>query len=388
MSTGIHLLNLVNLPISSISNSAINKTATELLFSKGSSKTLKIIPSSLHGAPYFNDDKVFSALLKLSYDLNYMTETYLEFSKSDLLDVLKMSRKGDNYTKIIKSLQRWSYTSLEFNYSLYEHNKKKWISDTISPIEPTLLHNLSRSKTKLAIRWSQRLISEVEQKYYRRINFDEYISIKSPIARRIYSFVGSQFYNKNIFEMPLYDFAVYRVGIRIKNPNRDTKLIQSLINPLKELRKIGFIEFDDINELFPPNETTAKTIRLISTGVGVSPKNATPRSTVDDTKDAEIEEIEALKKHGIKGPNLEKLITKIKSDSNQRNWVRQCVLSYMWVKNKTPELIKKNNAGYLYSMIEKVTPLSEDYLEDRKIRIRHAKKAQKTKEMIKKMEAS
>ena len=89
--------------------------------------------------------------------------------------------------------------------------------------------------------WNKTFIESCQADNLRQLDLDEYFSLKSPISKRLYRFLGKRFYRQDDWAFDLHEIAFERVGL--SRSYTDAGKIKEKLQPaLDELEAIGFLQ--------------------------------------------------------------------------------------------------------------------------------------------------
>lgn len=194
------------------------------------------------GLPAAHDDDVMIALLQISHRSNWAKR--VEFSRYELCQLLRWSMGGPSYDRIYKALHRLSTTTYNYRYAWRDHAQKEWIpSHVFSYIQSLKVHELDRPTLsgRCEVTWSDDFHQSLLAGSLKRLDYELFVSLKSPIAKRLYRFLDKRFgAGRTAYTRDLHTLAFEKIGI--SRSYKDASQIKRVLRPaILELEKVGFL---------------------------------------------------------------------------------------------------------------------------------------------------
>ena len=201
------------------------------------------------GLPAAHDDDVMVALLQISHRSNWAKR--IEFSRYELCQLLRWSMGGPSYERIYKALHRLSTTTYNYRYAWRDHADKEWIpSQVFSYIQALKVHEAERPTRsgRCEVTWSDDFHQSLLAGSLKRLDYDLFVSLKSPVAKRLYRFLDKRFgliQRKSkgrcvCYTRDLHVLAFEKIGI--SRSYKDAAQIKRVLRPaILELEKVGFL---------------------------------------------------------------------------------------------------------------------------------------------------
>lgn len=207
-------------------------------------RMLTVAGTKRHGLPTSIDDEVLLALIQISAARGYPKE--VEFSRYEVVNLLRWQHSGKSYHRIEDSINRWTAISLDYENAWREKGldgeKSSWVDAKFHIIEMAKFHRKDdpNSPDTCMIRWGDYIQKSFAAGNLRKLDFEQFLNFKTGIAKRIYRFIGKRLWHKTKWKFDLKEFAFDKVGMSRKLNVGQIK--QRLEKPLQELVAAGFIK--------------------------------------------------------------------------------------------------------------------------------------------------
>lgn len=214
-------------------------------------RELTISGSDEYGLPRAMDDDVIVGLIQLTRAFNHFTDSKVEFTRFELIQLLGLKDQGAYYRRIEESLKRWVGVTLYYNSAWRDKGESKWQSGAFHIIESLHMgddrhRGPRRVKGDGAIRrshivWGREIFKSFRDGYLKELDLDVYFHrIQRPVTRRIYRYLGKHFHRRARYTKDLHVFAFEKIGL---SRNYNTGEIKHLLDrSFRELEEIGFLE--------------------------------------------------------------------------------------------------------------------------------------------------
>jgi Replication initiator protein A len=208
-----------------------------------------ITGSDKYGLPTSKDDDVILGLLLLTKQANNFTDRTVYFSRYQLVHLLGWSENGKSYRRLEESLDRWMSVYLSYEKAWWDNERKSWVDAKFHILDDALLYEQERSRRKRAgqtalpfssFTWSKIVFQSFQSGYVRRLRLDFFLSLKTPISKRLYRFLDKHFYHRPGLEFDLEDLAFAHVGL--SRGYHTGKIKEKLAPAIEELEAKGFLE--------------------------------------------------------------------------------------------------------------------------------------------------
>jgi hypothetical protein len=241
-------MNLAEFPIALLADRAPDGQKT--LYFEDQHGRLTITASDAYGLPTAIDTDVIVSLIYLTKLRNEFKDTKINFSRYEIIKLLNWIDEGKSYKRLDLSLNRWSGVLLVYDKCWWNNKLKCYTSAKMHIIENVeIIDNDARRKahstgqTGLPLSyftWDRKFIESCQADNLRQLNLDEYFSLKSAVAKRLYRFLGKRFYVQRDWTFDLNEIAFDRIGL--SRSYADAGKIKEKLQPaIDELESIGFL---------------------------------------------------------------------------------------------------------------------------------------------------
>ena len=184
-------------------------------------RKLAISGSDLYGLPTAKDDDVLLACVQLSAAGGF-ADREVQFSRYELLKLLRWEDSTRNYRRLSKSLRRWAGLTVYSNRAFYDHRRKSWVNRDFGVIDNLLVYEREASEGAAApqssrFTWNQVFFDSFQAGYLKRLDWDLYCRLRSPVAKRLYRFLDKRFYRGGSVEADLRTLAERTVRLSASN---------------------------------------------------------------------------------------------------------------------------------------------------------------------------
>ena len=181
-------------------------------------RKLAISGSDLYGLPTAKDDDVLLALVQLSAAGGF-ADREVQFSRYELLKLLRWEDSTRNYRRLSKSLRRWAGLTVYSNRAFYDHRRKSWVNRDFGVIDNLILYEREDADGPAVSRfsWNSVFFDSFQAGYLKRLDWDLYCRLRSPVAKRLYRFLDKRFYRGGKVEADLRTLAERTVRLSASN---------------------------------------------------------------------------------------------------------------------------------------------------------------------------
>ena len=199
-------------------------------------RKLAISGSDLYGLPTAKDDDVLLALVQLSAAGGF-ADREVAFSRYELLKLLRWEDSTRNYRRLSKSLRRWAGLTVYSNRAFYDHRRKSWVNRDFGVIDNLVLYEREDADGPAVSRfaWNQVFFDSFQAGYLKRLDWDLYCRLNSPVAKRLYRFLDKRFYRGGTVEADLRTLAERTVRLSASNDAAQHK--RQLLKGIEELER-------------------------------------------------------------------------------------------------------------------------------------------------------
>ena len=202
-------------------------------------RKLAVSGSDLYGLPTAKDDDVLLALVQLSAAGGF-ADREVQFSRYELLKLLRWEDSTRNYRRLSKSLRRWAGLTVYSNRAFYDHRRKSWVNRDFGVIDNLIVYEREASEGAAApqssrFTWNQVFFDSFQAGYLKRLDWDLYCRLRSPVAKRLYRFLDKRFYRGGSVEADLRTLAERTVRLSASNDAAQHK--RQLLKGIEELER-------------------------------------------------------------------------------------------------------------------------------------------------------
>jgi len=204
-------------------------------------RKLTVTGSDLLGLPTSIDEEVLMGCLKLTMDRRKASQK-VPFTAYQFLEELRWSRDGRGYRRLTESLDRWTGVMVLSNNAFWHKGKQRVVKDTFGLIDRWKLvdeQNAQREANGWFV-WGDLIWESIESGYLRKLDYNLWKSLDSPVAKRLYRLLGKRFYKRREISFPLATLAHDKVGISRNQHTGQVK--KSLEKGHSELERKGFCQ--------------------------------------------------------------------------------------------------------------------------------------------------
>jgi hypothetical protein len=238
-------MNLSEYPIALLAD-RVPKGVKTLVY-KDRDETLTVTGSDLLGLPTALDIDVIIALLCLTKRANDFTEHTVNFTRYELIEILRWSHQGYSYDRVSQSLTRWVGVTLIYKRSWWDNKTKHkgnasfHILDAANVVERcTGVRRSGQQELPLSsIRWGEEFFKSCQANNLKKLDLEVYFSLESSISKQLYRFLDKRFYKKPEWTFDLRTLACEHIGLSRNYPS--WKIKQKLEPAIDELARVGFL---------------------------------------------------------------------------------------------------------------------------------------------------
>jgi hypothetical protein len=306
------------------------------------SRRLIITASDKYGLPTPKDDEVIVGLLQLTKESNNFTDRTVPFSRSELIQRLHWPDTGQSFRRIAESFDRWTSVYLNYEKAWWDHEHRSWVDEKFHIIDRVSLYDRDRQLKQGSLKlssftWSDVLFRSFQSGYLKRIDFDFYISLDHPTAKRMYRFLDKRFYLRRRWDFDLKEFAWDHIGLS-RGYTDSGKIKEKLQPALDELEQRGFLE---------PMSREERYAKLSRGEWRISLAQKSSRVLAEKSQISQPSETErALIERGVTPATATELLA-----ARDEQQIRARVEVFDWLMAKRDNRVQKSPAGYLVESI-------------------------------------
>jgi hypothetical protein len=306
------------------------------------SRRLIITASDKYGLPTPKDDEVIVGLLQLTKEVNNFTDRTVAFSRSELIQRLHWPDTGQSFRRIAESFDRWTSVYLNYEKAWWDHEHRSWVDEKFHIIDRVSLYDRDRQLKQGSLKlssftWSDVLFRSFQSGYLKRIDFDFYISLDHPTAKRMYRFLDKRFYLRRRWDFDLKEFAWDHIGLS-RSYTDSGKIKEKLQPALDELEQRGFLE---------PMSREERYAKLSRGEWRISLAQKSSRVLAEKSQISQPSETErALIERGVTPATATELLA-----ARDKQQIQARIEVFDWLMAKRDNRVQKSPAGYLVESI-------------------------------------
>lgn len=261
-------MNLLEHSISSASTK-VDRDTESILFESETTcpETKRKVPqkwevtfSGKYGRPTAADDDIYVALLKLAQAESFASPR-IHFTSGQLIRILGWDGHGRDYKRIQDGMNRLCGVRVFAKNYWYDNASKAWANRNFGIFNGTLLYDrpeydeAKRRARELEgvaeprnwVEWSDVMQASFDAGYIRRLDLEVYREISNPVARKLYRYLGKQFWRNREHCIELETLAVEKLGYRSGTPLGSLRReLRKIIGKLQEQGVYGLeADWDD-----------------------------------------------------------------------------------------------------------------------------------------------
>ncbi len=244
-------LNLAEFPIAAVAGRFLDGTKTvvfqdevwDYAEKRMLPRELAISGSDRYGLPTATDEDVLLACVQLG-SLDDFRSREVNFSRYELIKILRWNDTTRNYRRLLTSLRRWLGVTIYSNRAFYDHGRKSWVNRDFGIIDNLYVYERehganSNAETRSWFVWNEVVFESFQAGYLKTLDWDLYCRLKDPVAKRLYRFLDKRFYREERFVIDLNVLAFKKIGVSQKyNTAQVKRALQKGIRELESLWEI------------------------------------------------------------------------------------------------------------------------------------------------------
>ena len=236
------------------------------------------------GLPTYYDEEVLFGIMQLTHHQRGPDGAWpveVVFSRYQLARLLGLKHGGSSYRRLKNSIDRLVSTTYRFEYAFFDKEREAW--------KPGLTINFIQSAEyfagngraagrgafgDVAVRWHDAVHRNFEAGYLRDINFLEYRTMRLPLAKALYRYLGKHFHRSPRLDRDLRTLAHEKLGL---SRAYDIGQIKRALAPaLARLEERGYIVPEPPGRRYDKLNKGQWQIRFERAGPARSPRLAGP----------------------------------------------------------------------------------------------------------------
>ncbi|MEQ8849009.1 replication initiator protein A [Botrimarina sp.] len=241
-------LNLAEFPLAAVCNRHLDGTKTVVFEDtvwdeekrKRLPRKLTISGSDRFGLPTSKDDDVLLACVQLS-SLENFDQREVHFSRYELLKLLRWPDETRYYRRLATSLRRWKGLTVYSDRAFYDKARRSWVNRDFGIFDNLYIYERDEVDKAAAqadswLVWNEVVFGSFEAGYLKKLDWDFYLRLKDPVAKRLYRFLDKRFYHSDRLVMDLGELAFNKVRV---SPNYNTaQAKRALMKGIRELEHL------------------------------------------------------------------------------------------------------------------------------------------------------
>jgi len=185
--------------------------------------------------------------------LNDFNSREVSFSRYEILRLLGWADETRNYDRVATSLRRWKGLSIFSDRAFYDHDQKSWVNRDFGVFDNLVIYRREVIQGKAApgcsrFVWNEVLFRSFQSGYLKRLDWNLYCKLTSPVAKRLYRFLDKRFYHSNRVEIDLLELGLRKV--RLSGNYNTAQLKRTLQKGIEELERLWDLKQRSSEERF------------------------------------------------------------------------------------------------------------------------------------------
>jgi hypothetical protein len=162
----------------------------------------------------------------------------VQFSRYELLKLLRWRDETRNYRRLSVSLRRWKGLSVFTDRAFYDKARQSWVNTDFGVFDNLYIYEREseegcQTPASSWWVWNEVLFDSFQAGYLKRLDWDLYCRLESPVAKRLYRFLDKRFYHAQRVEIELTELATHKV--RISSGYNTAQMKRALMRGIEEL---------------------------------------------------------------------------------------------------------------------------------------------------------
>ena len=193
--------------------------------------------SDRYGLPLAIDEDIYIALMKILKDSGFRDRT-IPFTRYQVLRILGKDISKREYDRIQQSLDRLVGTTITSKNAFWDNRTRSYVSTAFHIFDSYELHReqpgrKSARSPELPMSYvvlSSFLFESIKAGYVKNLDIEFYLSLETPLAKRLFRFLDKKAYNNRAFEigvmrlaekLPVHDAYPSQVKRRLDEAHRE-----------------------------------------------------------------------------------------------------------------------------------------------------------------------
>ena len=210
-------------------------------------RTVTVSGSDAFGLPTAKDQDILLALQMLTELKNQWQEKRVTFTIYELCKLLDWSG-GSAYDRIATSLDRWMGVTVYYSHWRSEGIwKQKESFHLLEHYKLTRKKNYAPDEPQTFL-WNELVWNNLRVGHRKKLDWQFYMSLKTPTAKRLYRFLDKRFYLNRKWKFDVVEFCQNKLGMSRDYPA--SKYKSKLKSAIKELEKRKYLKTLSESERF------------------------------------------------------------------------------------------------------------------------------------------
>lgn len=168
-----------------------------------------ITGSDKYGLPRYKDRDVLLGLLYYWKLQGFQSNELVISNVHEFLKFLKWDTSQKGYNQLDESLSRLAGVTIIAKHSFWDNNRKDYADSLTFHILDSAKLNKIGGRYILEVRAGNEFWESIKSGYIKSLNFDFYLSLETPLAKALYSYLDKKSYQKEEFEIELVKLATH-----------------------------------------------------------------------------------------------------------------------------------------------------------------------------------
>ncbi len=239
-------LNIVEFPVCLPCHRHPKGRSTILITEEGKDPEGRLISrhwkvEGLKGLPLAIDEEVILGLTHLLHQQGFK-ERHVYFTQHSFLRLLEWNTGLSAYKRLKQSLDRLRGVNIESKGIFWDHKGKCRVTDSFNLIDSYSLYERDRAASDepfiSRVSFSDFMFRSFQAGFIKTLDFDFYLSLKLPIARKLFRYLDKQAHQGQVFDIDLMRLAE---KLAITGSIYPSKVKEHLEASHKELVERGFL---------------------------------------------------------------------------------------------------------------------------------------------------
>lgn len=179
-------------------------------------RTVTITGSDKYGLPGYREDEILFGLLNLTREKNGLKDRTVSFKRSELIRTLGWPDRGKSWSDLDQSLNVIAGTFFVYENAWYEKGstKKKFVNKKFHMLDHVELLSEAANGAEYFVTWGNAIFESFQCGSIRSIDVEFWRELKSPVAKRLFRFLGKQFWNTDTVAYDIVVLGVHKLGMR------------------------------------------------------------------------------------------------------------------------------------------------------------------------------